>query len=76
MKNWIATLVALAIVFLILNGALWVFGKTVAPLVWTSPDHRQCQSKGYWYASTSDQPGTIRCSTWRLLPIPGGRGKH
>ncbi len=72
-RSWIGTIGTLAIAFVVLNTALWIVGIVGAPMLWTSPNDRQCQSKGYWYASVSGQSGMAECTSWIVIPIPGGK---
>ncbi len=70
-QDWISVVARCAIAFVVLNGILWIGGLVGAPLLWTSPDDRQCQSQGYWYASVADQAGMVECTSWMIIPIPG-----
>src|SRR5262245_43270391 len=35
-RNWIRTVIIGGIAFIVVNGALWIFGIVCAPLLWTS----------------------------------------
>lgn len=75
-SGFVFQLIALGAMFVFANGVLWVFGTYAAPLIWTSDTDLRCQADGYWYSKSSPTPGTFRCVSWFVIPIPGRSRSH